>query len=126
MILLDASIIIERLRARNPALIQDLTVDGALCGVTRAEILSGSRNEADRLRLLKVLDGFQQIVTPQALWDEVGDARAVLRAGGLNVPFADTVVAVVAMDCDCELWTIDSHFPAMQRFFSQLQLRLSP
>ncbi len=125
MTLLDASIIIERLRARDPAIIRALTIDGAVCGVTRAEILSGARNDADRQQLVTILAGFQQVSISHALWDDVGAAHATLRAGGLTVPMIDVVLAIVGMAVDCEVWTLDAHFRAMQRLFPRLKLRSS-
>jgi predicted nucleic acid-binding protein len=99
MILVDTVVIIDYLRtadAKLAALFRSLPV--AICGATRAELLQGARRPADRQNLLILLNTFQQVSIPDALWDSVGDNLAALRAGGVTVPFADAVIATVALD----------------------------
>jgi predicted nucleic acid-binding protein len=98
MTLLDASIIIDGLRAKDMQLMGTMNAaGGAVCGVTRAELLSGARGPNDRTRLLTILDGFQQVGIPEAMWDAVADLQAQLRAGGVTVPLADAALATVAL-----------------------------
>jgi predicted nucleic acid-binding protein len=75
----------------------------ALCGITRAEILHGVRNPADRPKIVAALNLFPQLTIPDAIWDQVGDNLAALRAAGLRFPFPDVVLATVAMAYDIEL-----------------------
>ncbi len=98
----------------------------AVCGVKRAEVLCGSRNPANRQKLLTSLSAFQTLPIPEALWDVVGDNLAALRAVGLTIPFPDTVLASVAMANGIELWTRDKHFPLVQRFLPALKLFQEP
>lgn len=123
MTLLDASIIIDGLRARDMRLLERMrSVGGAVCGVTRAEILSGARGYDDRQRLLTILDGFQQVAIPEPLWDGVGETQAQLRAGGVTVPLADAVLVTVALMLGVEVWANDSHFSQIQRILPTLRL----
>jgi predicted nucleic acid-binding protein len=123
MILLDASIIIDGLRAKDIQLLGRMnSADGAVCGVTRAEILSGARGQQDRTRLLTILDGFQQVAIPEAMWDEIGGVQAQLRVAGVTVPLADAVLASVGMSLDVEIWARDSDFNNMQRVLPALKL----
>jgi predicted nucleic acid-binding protein len=128
MTLLDASIIIDGLRTKNVQLIEQLRlIDGAVCGVTRAEVLSGARGRQDLERLCTILDGFQQIAIPDAMWDEVGATQAQLGARGVTVPLADTTLAVVAMSLNAEIWARDAHFNSIQQILPALKLyRESP
>jgi predicted nucleic acid-binding protein len=49
MILIDASIIIEYLQTKNAKLLSIMQANqGAICGATRAEVLSGSRHPKHR------------------------------------------------------------------------------
>jgi predicted nucleic acid-binding protein len=123
MILLDASIIIDGLRAKDLQLLGQMNaVGGAVCGMTRAEVLSGGRGQNDRTRLLTILDGFQQVGIPEAMWDDVGDLQARLRAGGETVPIVDAVLATVGLALDVEIWARDADFHHMQRVSSALKL----
>ena len=123
MTLLDASIIIDALREKDLHLMRRMhSVGGAVCGVTRAEILSGARGSKDRTKLLTILDGFQQVAFPDSMWDDVGDRLAQLRAGGVTAPLADTVLATAALALDVEVWARDNDFNNIQRVFPDLKL----
>jgi predicted nucleic acid-binding protein len=123
MTLLDASIIIDGLRAKDMQLMGQMNAaSGAVCGVTRAEVLSGARGANDRAKLLTILDGFQQVGIPESMWDSVGDLQAKLRAGGVTVPFADAALAAIAPSLDTEIWARDTDFTNMQRIVPALKL----
>jgi len=128
MTLLDASIIIDCLRAKDLQLLAKMkSIGGAVCGVTRAEILSGARGPRDRMRLVMILDGFQQLFIPDAMWDEIGDVQAQLRASGVTVPLADAVLTTIALAINEEVWARDIHFPKVQQVLPALKLyRESP
>lgn len=111
------------MRGKDPkltALLPALPV--AVCGVTRAEVLCGSLNPANRQKLLTTLAAFQFLPVPDALWDVIGDNLAVLRAGGLTIPFPDAVIVSVAMANGLELWTRDLHFTLVERLLPVLKL----
>ena len=123
MILIDASVIIEYLRSPDPKLLAVLQSNGAaICGVTRAEVLAGSRSPQQRQRLLALLDSLSQIALDDAIWEDVGDHLATLRAPGITVPFPDAVLSALAILMDLELWTRDQHFSLIQRVFPTLKL----
>jgi predicted nucleic acid-binding protein len=123
MILLDASTIIDGLRAKDLALLSRMqSVGGAVCGITRAEILSGARGFNDRTALCTILDGFQQIAVPESLWDEVGNMLSELRRKGVTVPLADAVLGTVAMSLNLEIWARNSDFNHMQGVLPALKL----
>lgn len=123
MTLLDASVIIDVLRDKDWSLLGKMKMaGGAVCGVTRAEVLAGARGQNDRSRLVTLLDEFQQAALPDALWDEAGNAAAELRRRGVTVPLIDVAIMVTAVTMDCELWARDAHFRAMQVVFPKLRL----
>jgi predicted nucleic acid-binding protein len=127
MILVDAAVIIAYQRTADPklaALFRSLPV--AICGVTRAEILRGAGNPADRQQLLILLNAFQQVSIPDALWDAVGENLAMLRAAGVTVPFPDAVLTTVALANDIELWTRDQDFRLIQGVLPALKLFQEP
>jgi predicted nucleic acid-binding protein len=123
MILVDASVLIDFLRTKDPKLDRQFRSEPvAVCGVTRAEILAGARRVPDRHRLLLFLNRFQQVPMPDGLWDMVGDNIAALNARGLTVPFPDAVVATLGIENDIEVWARDPHFPTMQKILARLKL----
>jgi predicted nucleic acid-binding protein len=127
MILVDANVLIGYLKKPEAKILSLFQVhQAALCGITRAEVLHGARDPADRQRLLQLLNSFAQVAIPDTIWDEVGGALAALRAAGVTVPFPDAVLACVAIACGIELWTRDQHFTLMQAVLPKLRLFQEP
>jgi predicted nucleic acid-binding protein len=127
MTLVATSVVIDYLRSADQRLQGLFGACGAVvCGITRAEILHGARNPADRQRLLMVLNDFGQTLIADTLWDTVGDNCATLRAAGVTVPFADVVIATVAMSNDVELWTRDNQFALISGVLPRLRLFQEP
>ncbi len=113
----------RRLAAKDVSLIERMrSVEGAVCGVTRAEVLAGSRSAEHRTKLLTILDSFRQVATPEGHWDDVGGTLAALRAVGVTVPLADAVLATIAMALAIEVWTRDAHFREIERVLPALAL----
>jgi predicted nucleic acid-binding protein len=127
MILVDAGVLIDFLRTKEAKLGRLFRSEPvAICGVSRAEILAGARNPRDRQRLMQFLGAFQQVATPEPLWDLTGDTLATLYAGGITVPFPDALVATIAIANDFEVWAPDPHFPIMQKILPHLKLFQEP
>ena len=127
MILLDSTVLIEYFRSpagRLPGLFHQLRP--TLCGVSRAEVLHGARNPAHLSQLKTALDQLPQIPVPVDIWDELGANLCALRLGGLTVPFADAILATIALRIGMELWTYDKHFQLMQTVLPALQLFQEP
>src|SRR5438445_4073541 len=85
MILVDTSVVIDWSQGKDAklrALLPSLPV--AVCGVTQAELLHGSRDPAHRQRLLDDLATIQLVPIPDALWITVGDNLAALRSNGIR------------------------------------------
>ncbi len=127
MILIDTSVLVDYARGRDAklaALVPLLPL--ALCGVVRAELLAGARDPRHRANLLALLNAFPSLPTTDSIWDTVGDNLNALRAGGVTIPFADTVIATVAIVNDIELWTRDAHFTLVQGVLPDFKLFTEP
>ncbi len=127
MILVDAGVLIDFLRTKDPKLNKLFrTLPLAVCGVTRAEILAGARGSRDRQRLIWFLGTFQQVAIPEPFWDLVGDTLASLFTRGITVPFPDAVIATLGIEIDVEVWARDPHFPMMLSILPRLKLFQEP
>ena len=127
MILVETTVAIDYTKGRDAklnALLPTLAV--AVCGVTRAELLCGAFDPADRQDLLNILAGFHHFPTPEVLWDTIRDNLAALRSAGIRVPFPGAVIATVAIVNDIELWTRDKHFALIQTVLPALKLFQEP
>ena len=127
MILVDTSVVIDYARGKDAKLAALLpTLSVALCGIVRAELLCGARDPGHRANLATLMAAFHQVSIPESLWDTVGDHLAALRSAGVTVPFADVVVAALAMEYDVELWTRDAQFRLIQNVLPALKLFQEP
>ena len=126
MILCDTTILVRYVRGDADVQRIVATIPAAVCGVTVAELLHGTRSPAERVQLMQVLARFGRLTVPDAIWEPFGDALAALRAAGLRLPFADVLIASVAVHAGLELWTRDRHFALMQPALPGLRLFPEP
>lgn len=127
MILIDTSVLVRYLRTSSPAIREVLaSIDCAICGVTRAEILHGARTPQNAKDLCEAMDAFIQLPIHQETWDHLGHHLASLRARGLTMPFQDVLLAAVAIDHHAEIWAYDAHFRAIQGVLTDLRLFEGP
>lgn len=88
-----------------------LTADSiAMLGPIMAEILQGSRSDGEFNFYVNRLDGLRFIDTDQQTWILVGDLGYQLRSRGDTVPFADLVIAALAIQNRLPVFTLDQDF----------------
>jgi predicted nucleic acid-binding protein len=98
MILLDTTVLVQYMRTASEAIKAVLSVEpGAICGVTRAEVLHGARSDRDASDLVAALDCLIQIPVEEEAWDDLGQNLRILRSRGLAVPFPDALIATIAI-----------------------------
>ncbi|MHB1036981.1 MAG: PIN domain-containing protein [Pirellulales bacterium] len=127
MILLDTSVLIDALQTQNAKMRQQFVdLEAAICGVTWAEVLHGATDERQFHRLANALAQFPQVAMPEGIWAASGRTLYILRTAGLVVPFADAILATVAMETGLTLWTRDTHFGRIQSALPRLTLLEEP
>ncbi len=82
----------------------------AMLGPIMAEILQGSRSDGEFIFYVNRLDGLRFIDTDQQTWTLVGDLGYQLRSRGDTVPFADLVIAALAIQNRLPVFTLDQDF----------------
>ena len=77
----------------------------------------------------KIIDAiaFSAVHIPQQVvanidWEGAGFILQTMRSNGFQVPFADAVIAFIAMKYDIPLWTRDTHFLLIQGYYPELKL----
>ena len=81
-----------------------------MVGVVLAEILQGSRGEAEYAALLPRLGVFPYREMSQATWAKVGEIAAHLRRLGQITPLTDLSIAALALEGNHEVFSLDQHF----------------
>ena len=73
MVLADSNIMIEYFRSRDSELARKIdTMDIALCGVVRAEIIHGARTEQEIDNYLKAFNTFEKPANDDHDWEGAG------------------------------------------------------
>ncbi|MFL5306481.1 MAG: PIN domain-containing protein [Polyangia bacterium] len=113
MIVVDTSVWVEGLRGRQPiaarlagALDRD---DVALPVPVRIELLSGARR-TERAQLRRVLSALPLLVPSAETWPRIEEWVATGAAAGHRFGVADLLVAAIASENACPIWSLDQDF----------------
>ncbi len=119
-ILVDTSVWIKFFRFSTAA--ESIHMDGLLqakavctCAPIRVEILSGARNDRERLHLRELFSAIPVKELPLDLWEKVEEARFTLARKGHQASLVDLSIASTAAHHQVPLWTLDEDFVAIQR-----------
>ena len=91
----------------------DILIDAdeiALVGVVLAELLQGCRTESERNSLSDSLTALPYYEVTRATWCGAGDLSAQLLRRGVTVPLSDLVIAALALERGCHVYSLDAHF----------------
>jgi hypothetical protein len=115
MVIADTSVWVEYLqggeeiaRAALRHLIRKEEV--AFAGVVLAELLQGCRSSQERDTILTNLSGLPFLDAHFATWQRAGDLSASLRRTGITIPLTDLLIAALALEHACQVYTLDPHF----------------
>lgn len=118
MIAVDTSVWIDFFRGRQPVadrLAAALDRDElALPVPVRIEILSGARR-AERPRLARLLSALPLLSPSDETWRRMESWVATGAAAGHRFGVADLLVAAIAAENDCEIWSLDADFGRLAR-----------
>ena len=119
MILVDTSAWIEFFRGRDPVAgrVDELleTNQAAVCGPILSELRRGFRSQADRRRVLPLLEACHQLHQPASLWEQAGDLGFALRRRRVSIKTLDLLIATYALDHAIALLTTDRDFLLIQK-----------
>ena len=118
MIAVDTSVWIDFFRGRSPA-VQKLSIlldrdEVALPVSVRIEILSGAK-KSEGQRLGRVLSALPVLYPTEELWSRMENWVTAGAAAGQRFGVGDLLVAALAVEHGCTLWSLDSDFARMAR-----------
>lgn len=118
MIAVDTSVWIDFFRGRQPvadrvavALDED---ELALPVPVRIEVLSGARR-AERPRLARLLSALPLLSPSDQTWQRIEDWVSTGAAAGHRFGVADLLIAAIAAENDCGIWSLDADFVRLAR-----------
>lgn len=116
MIAVDTSVWIDFFRGRSAvteALSELLDRDQVALPIpVRIEVLSGAR-KAERARLGRLLSALPVLYPTDASWARIETWVMKGAASGHRFGCADLLIAALAVDHDCALWSLDNDFSRM-------------
>lgn len=81
-----------------------------LVGVVMAELLAGCRTPKEANTIFTQLSGLRFLETGCLTWKRTGELSSTLWRKGITLPLSDLIIAVLAMEHDCRVFTLDPHF----------------
>jgi predicted nucleic acid-binding protein len=114
-ILVDTSIWIEyfnRPESKAGARLEKLIKEGDVCsaGVILTELLQGAKIEKEFNAILESFIVLPFLNTTIDTWIRAGKISFSLRRKGITIPTTDLIIASLAMEHGCSVFTIDPHF----------------
>jgi len=84
----------------------------AVCvtGIILAELLQGARTHAEFELLRKNLKVLPPLKESEKTWEKVGKLSFELQRKGTVIPLTDCLIAVLAQENNCQVFTLDNHF----------------
>lgn len=82
----------------------------ALVGVVLADLLQGCRTESERNLLSDGLIALPYYEVTRSTWSRAGDLSAQLLSRGVTWPLSGLVIAALALERGCHVYSLDAHF----------------
>ncbi|MQY69565.1 MAG: PIN domain-containing protein [Firmicutes bacterium] len=84
----------------------------AVCviGIILAELLQGAKTDAEFELLRKNLKVLPLLKESEKTWEKVGKLSFELQRKGTVIPLTDCLIAVLAQENNCQVFTLDNHF----------------
>jgi len=116
-VIVDTSVWIAFFRGKQPiagkltALIENN--QAFLTGIVLAEILQGIKNTREEKRIIDAILGVPDLEISNQVWSKTGLMSASLRRKGINIPLTDTALAILSVEHNFSLFTLDKHFESI-------------
>lgn len=122
MVLADTNVIIDYWKNPDDRMTDIFNnEDIATCGIVEAELIHGARSEKEIETIKEAISCFEML-SYSCNWEKLGRMLNKLRTSGVTLPFADAMIAQIAIDYDVEVLTGDNHFKLIQSIFPELKL----
>jgi tRNA(fMet)-specific endonuclease VapC len=123
-VLVDTSIWIEYFnhrRSQSGEAVEDLLRKGRviITGIVLTELLQGARLKSEFDAILESILALPFLDATLNTWVEAGRISYSLRKRGVTVPTTDVIIASLAIERQCLLFSLDSHFdriPGIKRY----------
>ena len=84
-----------------------------VAGPVAYEVLQGTRTPQEFERIRLTLEDLPYLVTSGTSWVEAAGMAAGLLRRGLTFPMTDILLATLAREHRCRIWSLDPHFTSI-------------
>jgi tRNA(fMet)-specific endonuclease VapC len=114
-ILVDTSVWIEyfnKAESKTSNRLQQMLVDGKVCGagIILTELLQGAKIEKEFEIILNNYTALPLLKENLNTWISAGKISYSLRRNGITLPTTDLLLAALALESNCKIFTLDQHF----------------
>ncbi len=117
-VIVDTSIWIEYFKGNEAAakFIHDqANFEVNLAGPILTELIQGIKTESEKSAFSMIMASLPCITISDQDWVNAGEIGSDLRKKGVTVPFADLIIYTAALNNNCSILTLDSHFEMINK-----------
>jgi len=81
-----------------------------LCGIVVYELFQGIKNPKEREMVQSDFEAFPYLEMNRSAWEKAANLSLSLRNKGITIPPSDLILASLALENKCMVFTKDSHF----------------
>ena len=125
LVLIDTSIWIEYLK--SPSSKVEEKVEGLLnsgqacvCEIILAELLQGAKSEKEIAAIEDFTSVLSVLEQRQGYWTKAGQLAYKLKKHGITIHIVDCLLAVIANENHCAIYTHDKHFKTISKHYPLL------
>ena len=89
-----------------------------ICGVVLFELLQGIKSDSEKLKINDILLNLPYVEVNKIIWQRSAEIAFNIKKKGFTVPFSDILIAVLAIENNLSVFTLDKHF----ELISELEL----
>ncbi|MBI2083760.1 MAG: PIN domain-containing protein [Deltaproteobacteria bacterium] len=114
-VLIDTSVWVAFFRGKEKTIVDQvssLLTKGrvVIAGLVLTELLQGALNDKELAKIVTLLEPVERIDPSSDLWEEAGRLSYSMRRKGLTIATLDVLLAALAIENDCLVFTLDKHF----------------
>ena len=122
-ILIDTSVWIDYFKKRDSSIgdVVDAVLikkDVYIPKVVIAELIQGVKSEKEIAVIEEFLDAFYIIDNKGDTWIKAGKFSFSMKRQGKTINLTDCYIAIMALDNDCEIFSLDKHFIEIKNFIN--------
>lgn len=81
-----------------------------LCGIVVYELFQGIKDPKEREMIQNDFDAFSYLEMNRSTWEKAANLSLSLRSSGITLPPSDLILASLAIENKCMIFTKDAHF----------------